>query len=945
MPYVQVQFRRGTALEWSTTNPVLAIAEMGLETDTQQFKIGDGVTAWNLLAYGGISGSTGPSGPTGPTGRTGPTGPSGPTGHTGPTGVTGMSGSTGPTGSTGITGPTGFGATGLTGFTGPTGTIILAGTGPTGVTGPLGTYYINNISGIMYEYIDNNFIPTSVAGIQLWLDGADPLGTGTPPLNGATVSTWYDKGGSGYNTSSVVGTPTYTTGTGVIFNGSSYFRLPDNAIPFGNSSYSIYIMATVADSGGYGIVGGGVTLTSQQVLLFASALKMNTYWNGSADLNSTIFFTAGSKFLFASLYQSGGQSTSFQNGTDAGSKTPGTRAQPNTGNVVGANIPNQLGNNKLNGSISEILVYNVSHTTQQRQLIEGYLAWKWGTEASLPIGHPYYSTPVSTTGAPPVWTGVANLMGPTGSTGPTGVTGPTGFTGFTGVTGPTGSTGLTGPTGFTGFTGVTGSTGSTGLTGPTGLGGTGPTGADGNSIFSWAQSTSGTFTFPSPSSVLSTTATAWGQTAYSIIGYTNGCSMTFNIGPVLTGVLVIGISESKIPAVWNPTYAFNIATGNAQVQDTNNTFAGSTSFTTSTVFSILYDGTNIIWYIDGVVKRTRQRAVGNPLYLVVSSGGAGTISADNVTFIPIIPGPTGPTGPTGRTGSTGFTGVTGPTGFTGLTGPTGLGATGPSGVTGPTGFTGFTGTTGPTGLGATGVTGPTGFTGFTGQTGPTGLTGPFISSLQYSNLTNGASIQPSSGALVFSGGYGLVVSSTAINAPFSLIFTFSNVTTLALEQFMGVTNTAGFTTPSTASLIHGFYSFSGTLSQVSNGNFVTRSSTVPVYSAGTGETYVYQLVHDGTFLNHYLNGVLMNNQVVSTTAGPFYPFVRLYNSANNLSGGINGPMIISYLPMSPSYTGPTGASTAYTPATPANWTGTAPTTVAGALDRIATALVSLSRYA
>lgn len=239
----------------------------------------------------------------------------------------------------------------------------------------------------------SSFSPTSIAGLQIWLDGADPLGTGTPPSSGATVSTWSDKSGSGYNTSSVVGTPTYTPGTGIVFNGSSYYLLPNNAIPYGNTSYSIYIVASVADSGGYAIVGGGVTATSQQLLLYASALKMNTFWNGSADLNSTILFTAGSKFLFGSLYASGGQSTSFQNGTDAGSKTPGTRSQPNTGNVVGANIPNSLGNNKLNGSISEILVYNINHTTTQRQLIEGYLAWKWGIQSSLPTGHPYKSAP------------------------------------------------------------------------------------------------------------------------------------------------------------------------------------------------------------------------------------------------------------------------------------------------------------------------------------------------------------------------------------------------------------------------------------------------------------------------------------------------------------------------------------------------------------------------
>lgn len=47
----QLQIRRDTAANWSSTNPTLASGEWGLETDTRQYKIGDGVTAWNSLGY------------------------------------------------------------------------------------------------------------------------------------------------------------------------------------------------------------------------------------------------------------------------------------------------------------------------------------------------------------------------------------------------------------------------------------------------------------------------------------------------------------------------------------------------------------------------------------------------------------------------------------------------------------------------------------------------------------------------------------------------------------------------------------------------------------------------------------------------------------------------------------------------------------------------------
>jgi hypothetical protein len=47
----QIQLRRGTAAQWTSTNPTLAAGEQGYETDTGKLKIGDGSTAWNSLGY------------------------------------------------------------------------------------------------------------------------------------------------------------------------------------------------------------------------------------------------------------------------------------------------------------------------------------------------------------------------------------------------------------------------------------------------------------------------------------------------------------------------------------------------------------------------------------------------------------------------------------------------------------------------------------------------------------------------------------------------------------------------------------------------------------------------------------------------------------------------------------------------------------------------------
>lgn len=91
----QIQLRRDTAANWTSANPTLASGEFGLETDTDQFKVGDGTTAWTSLGYGGIQGPQGEQGIQGiqgETGATGPTGPTGPTGDTGPQGPQGIQG-------------------------------------------------------------------------------------------------------------------------------------------------------------------------------------------------------------------------------------------------------------------------------------------------------------------------------------------------------------------------------------------------------------------------------------------------------------------------------------------------------------------------------------------------------------------------------------------------------------------------------------------------------------------------------------------------------------------------------------------------------------------------------------------------------------------------------------------------------------------------------------
>jgi hypothetical protein len=51
---VQIQMRRDTASNWTSSNPTLAAGEWGLETDTAKFKIGTGSAAWTALGYSSL---------------------------------------------------------------------------------------------------------------------------------------------------------------------------------------------------------------------------------------------------------------------------------------------------------------------------------------------------------------------------------------------------------------------------------------------------------------------------------------------------------------------------------------------------------------------------------------------------------------------------------------------------------------------------------------------------------------------------------------------------------------------------------------------------------------------------------------------------------------------------------------------------------------------------
>lgn len=54
----RIQLRRGTAEQWSTTNPVLTVGEIGIELDTLKFKIGNGLNWNSITSYANVTPSS-----------------------------------------------------------------------------------------------------------------------------------------------------------------------------------------------------------------------------------------------------------------------------------------------------------------------------------------------------------------------------------------------------------------------------------------------------------------------------------------------------------------------------------------------------------------------------------------------------------------------------------------------------------------------------------------------------------------------------------------------------------------------------------------------------------------------------------------------------------------------------------------------------------------------
>jgi hypothetical protein len=261
-------------------------------------------------------------------------------------------------------------------------------------------HYLERINS-QFLYFDE-WTPAEIT-TALWFDAADDS---TITLNGNNVSQWIDKSGNGRNATQATpaNQPAYTTaglnGRNVVtFNGSSTFLEFSNITISDNDTYiySVYIRPTT----------GIHTLDiASDIFVGNSGRGYGNWWFTDNVLYTILRETTPVSF---GNHGSSAATGTFINGavrTSSGTQTWrdgfafGT-LQQTSGTFVTGPVFNQIGRVGTtspnffyhNGTIAEIIMGRESLSDGNRQLIEGYLAHKWGLTANLPNDHPYKNTP------------------------------------------------------------------------------------------------------------------------------------------------------------------------------------------------------------------------------------------------------------------------------------------------------------------------------------------------------------------------------------------------------------------------------------------------------------------------------------------------------------------------------------------------------------------------
>jgi hypothetical protein len=257
------------------------------------------------------------------------------------------------------------------------------------------TMFISTLAGAA------TFSPTSISGLQLWMDAADSSAA-SMTLSGSTVTTWRDKSGNNNHTTARSGTPTLTSaainGRSAISMAGGYFTGTFATANTGNQAHSFGVMSIDSSTGVWprpfslgrpGVDDYSSSTTTFMIIRYAGTQAVAIGRNGQyLSVNIPAY---SSPFLVQSSHNGALEYMSVN-----GTLTPSVLNTGQSGNFnitsYGLGVNTNTGDYFVwNGFYAEIIYYNVQLSDANRQRVEGYLAWKWGLQGNLPNDHPHKS--------------------------------------------------------------------------------------------------------------------------------------------------------------------------------------------------------------------------------------------------------------------------------------------------------------------------------------------------------------------------------------------------------------------------------------------------------------------------------------------------------------------------------------------------------------------------
>ncbi len=253
-----------------------------------------------------------------------------------------------------------------------------------------------NLSFYPIQYRD--LLPPEFGTLHLWLDAADAR---TVTLSGSNVTAWADKSGLGYSASAVNWSGTITKTTQ---NGISALNFGTNTMRISNYSWTTYssLFMVAKTLGGTWFLCQNRNNNEYTSFFFTGNWNLYQAFNGTSKIGiedsgfpqGTIVIPANQYVLMTFGY--GGASTAAFytiNGTSRSTRlASGAAISPSSAQVYQLDINGRWDGSSDNSVVCEILQYNGVLATNERQQVEGYLAWKWGLQGNLPSNHPFKST-------------------------------------------------------------------------------------------------------------------------------------------------------------------------------------------------------------------------------------------------------------------------------------------------------------------------------------------------------------------------------------------------------------------------------------------------------------------------------------------------------------------------------------------------------------------------